>query len=367
MIVFGSPRRYIQGPGVLSTLGEEAARLGRSAVLIADDQVHRVIGADVAASMDRASVAFRPLMFGGEVTLAEIERLASLCAGDCPEVVVAAGGGKGIDTGKAVSARLGARLITAPTVASNDSSTSHVVVLYDAEHRLSGLERLKANPDVVIADTAVIARAPSLLLRAGIGDAIVKPFEANACARSGGNNMFGAHPPRIALAIAQACYETLRQDAEAALDAASHGVPDAAFERVVEACLLMSGLAFESGGLSIAHAMTRGLTAIEPIARQLHGLQVAYGLLVQIALDDDGTILTDMLDFHGRVGLPRSLADLGLPNPGHNVLTAIAGPTAAAPHTRNFARPLDVSDLVEAMQRVEGLAAQSRARQAEPV
>lgn len=358
MIVFGSPRRYIQGPGAVHAVGPEIARLGRSAAVIGDPQVLSLVGEPIRASAAQAGIGCRLLAFGGEVTPEEIARLTELCRdGEVPQVIVAAGGGKGIDTGKAVSMRLGARLVTLPTVASNDSSTSHVIVLYDGNHRLTGVDRLPANPDVVVADTAIIARAPRQLLLAGIGDAVAKRFEAKACADAGGTNMFGGTPPAMALAIAEACYATLMQHAAAALAATDRQEPDAALERIVEACLLMSGLAFESGGLSIAHAMTRGLTSVEPIARSLHGLQVAYGTLVQLALDPARAAEFQALHaFYGRIGLPRSLSELGMAEAGHNVLVSIARPTVAAPHTRNFHRTVTEDSLVEAMREVERLA-----------
>ena len=72
------------------------------------------------------------------------------------------------------------------------------------------------------------------------------------------------------------------------------GQPNAAFERVVEAALLMSGLGFESGGLSIAHAMTRGLSRVAGPREAVHGWQVAYGLLLQLVLEKrDAAFMSD--------------------------------------------------------------------------
>jgi glycerol dehydrogenase len=50
----------------------------------------------------------------------------------------------------------------------------------------------------------------------------------------------------------------------------------------------MSGLGFESGGLSIAHAMTRGLSKVPGSREAMHGQQVAYGLLLQLMLEGSG-------------------------------------------------------------------------------
>jgi glycerol dehydrogenase len=353
MIVFGSPRRYVQGPGVAALIGEELARLGRSAIFVAEDEIWRMVSAQVTASCQRAGVSGQHVRFGGEVTRAEIERLHAACAGKAPDIVVAIGGGKTIDASKALGTRLGARMVTMPTIASNDSPTSHIFVIYDEDHRLVAVERMPANPDLVIVDTAIVVRAPAILLSAGIGDAVVKQFEVEQCHRAGSNNVFGGRGSIAALALARACHDTLRRDGPAALAAVARGVPDEALENVVEACVLMSGLAFESGGLSICHAMTRGLSAVKGPAQALHGLQVAYGLLVQLELERrEAAFVDDMRRFFAATGLPVSLGELGFDGTSADILT-IAELTVQAPHARNFQRPLVAGDIMAAIEAVE--------------
>jgi glycerol dehydrogenase len=353
VIVFGSPRRYVQGPGVAAGIGEELLRLGRSAIFVAEDGIWRMVAAQVAESCRQAGVDAHHLRFGGEVTHAEIDRLHAACGGRAPHIVVAIGGGKAIDAGKALCTKLAARMVTMPTIASNDSPTSHIFVVYDEDHRLVAVERMAANPDLVIVDTAIVAQAPAILLCAGIGDAVVKQFEVEQCHRAGGNNVFGARGSISALALARACYDTLRRDGAAALAAVGRGVPDPALENAVEACVLMSGLAFESGGLSICHAMTRGFSAVKGPAQALHGLQVAYGLLVQLELERrEAAFVDDMRRFFAATGLPVSLAELGCDGTRADVAT-IAELTVRAPHTRNFERPLAADDIAAAIEAVE--------------
>ncbi|MNG21386.1 Glycerol dehydrogenase [compost metagenome] len=122
----------------------------------------------------------------------------------------------------------------------------------------------------------------------------------------------------------------------------------------------MSGLGFESGGLSIAHAMTRGLSKVPGAQQQVHGWQVAYGLLVQLVLEDrDAELMGDMLSFYQRIGLPRNLAELGVQNIDDLLLMQIAEPTLKAPHARNFVSvsggPLTCDELLSAMRALEGL------------
>lgn len=353
MIIFGSPRRYIQGAGAIAQLGAELARLGKTAVLVADEHVQRLVAPQGQESCAAAGVSLSPIVFGGEVTHAEVERMAALCKGNPPEIVVAAGGGKTIDAAKFLSGKIAAKLVTVPTVASNDSPTSHIIVVYDENHKLVGVEKLKANPDLVLVDTAIIAKAPAVLLSAGIGDAIVKRFEVEQCVGANGNNVFGARSPMTALALARACYDAVRADSVAALAAVRRGEPDAALERLVEASVLMSGLAFESGGLSVCHAMTRGLSAVPGPASALHGHQVAYGLLVQLALEGrEAAFVNDIRGFFAQVDLPLSLSDLGFAGGAAEIAT-IAELTAQAAHMKHFSRPVSARDIVAAIESVE--------------
>ena len=353
MIIFGSPRRYIQGPDAIGHLGVEAARLGKCALLLADAGVSQRIGPAAVASCEGAGILLRQEIFGGEITHAEIARIATKWAGQDIDVVLAAGGGKTIDTGKAVAAKLGARIATLPTIASNDSPTSHIAVVYDEQHKLVGVEKFAGNPDLVLVDTAIIAKAPAILLSAGIGDALVKKYEVGQCMKAKGNNVFGGRSPVTAMALAEACYDILRADAVAALAAVKRGQPDEALERVVEACVLMSGLSFESGGLSICHAMTRGLSAVKGPAEALHGLQVAYGLLVQLQLEGrDPAYMADMRAFFRQTGLPLNLAELGFTGTAADRLL-IAELTNAAPHMKHFERALTPAEIVAAMDAIE--------------
>ncbi|WP_323038935.1 glycerol dehydrogenase [Gemmobacter sp.] len=354
MIVFGAPRRYVQGPGALAGIGKELAMLGRSAVLIADARVMDLVGATMAGSAAAAGVALAPITFGGEITYAEIARITAAIGASRPDVIIAAGGGKTIDTGKIVARDTGGAFVSVPTIASNDSPTSHIAVVYDADHRLVGVEEHRFNPDLVLVDTDVIIRAPLELLSAGVGDALVKVFEVEQCVGAGGMNVFGARSPLTALALARACYATVRENLDAAYAAHADGTPDAAFEALVEASVLMSGLAFESGGLSISHGMTRGLSAVPGVASALHGHQVAYGLLVQLELERrDAGFMQDMRAFYRSAGLPLKLVELGADQASNSTVTTIAEVSATAAHMKKFSRPITATDIAEAIQRVE--------------
>ncbi len=363
--VFGAPNLYVQGPGAVAQLGALMKGMGTRVLLISDSHVVALLLPLLKAPLEAEGYAFSSRGFVGEVTPARIEKMASDVRTFAPDIVLAAGGGKGMDMGKAVSRALGARLVSLPTAASNDGPTSRIFVLYDEDHRLLGPERLARNPELVVVDTALIARAPVPLLVSGIGDALVKRFEASQCVGADGPNMFGARATLAAPALAELCDRVLRDNAVAALAAARAKTPDAAFEKVIEACFLLAGLGFEGSGLSIAHAMTRGLSAVPQTASAFHGCQVAYALLVQFLLElRTKEFMDEQFGFYRKVGLPICLKDFGLMEPTADDLHTIAELTHKAPHTANFERALAPDDLVAAMERLEALSARAPARAA---
>lgn len=354
--ILGAPALYVQGPDASLRIGDIAAGLGRNVLFVSDADVERLFAPRVRQSIEASGLAFSSVSFTGDLTPASVERMASAQRAWQPEVVIAAGGGKGVDAGKAVARALGTRLITLPTAPSNDGPTSRVFLLYDDHHRLLGVEKLPRNPDAVVVDTTILAAAPVELLVSGIGDAIVKRYEADQCIGAGGLNLFGGQATLLAAKLAQTCDEVVRKHAVAGLVAARAGRPDTSFEHLVEACILLAGIGFEGTGLSVAHSMTRGLTAVPETAGALHGRQVAYALLVQFVLEQrSDAFLAEQFAFYRAVGLPTGLRELGLAKPATQQLSTIAALTLDAPHIRNFERRLTHGDLVEAMARLEQL------------
>ena len=222
--IAGFPGRYLQGSGALGAIGTVARELaGRRLLVVSDDIVDAAVGGRLHEQLRAESMPVERLRFGGECTPAAIASLAQQVSARDGDVVVGLGGGKTIDTAKGVSKAMGARLIVVPTIASNDSATSRLIVLYDDAHRVQGVDLLPRNPDAVVVNTREIARAPVRFFRAGIGDALSKTFEAAQCARAGGLNFHAGRPPRTAGALGDYCYRLLRDPGEAAAEALTAG------------------------------------------------------------------------------------------------------------------------------------------------
>jgi len=352
MIQFVSPSEYLQGPGVLSRLPAFTARAGAKPVIVVDARVEGVVAPLLAAAYG-SDCTPPSCRIDGEVTREAIAALA-LALPTGASVVVGVGGGKAIDMAKGAACTRELPMISVPTVASNDAPTSRIFAVYDDDHRMVAVDRMPGNPLAVIVDTALLVRAPARMMRAGIGDAIAKTFEADAAWVAGGCNMLGSQPPAIGRAIARAAYDVIRKHAVAGIAAMGRGEPDATFEALVEACVLMSGLGFENGGLSVAHSVTRGLMQSRHGAGALHGEHVAYGLMVQIVVEGRGDAFADDLaSFLTAVGLPTSLQAMSGRAASLEDFDGIAKATLAAPHLANFPPNVRQATLMRAMRAIE--------------
>ena len=353
--IFGAPSRYYQGPDALDALPQVCAGLAEKPFMVVDADVLAFIGARLDAMFVGEPHIIAP--FRGEVTAAAMDDIASQARAAGADLVVGIGGGKALDVGKGCAKRAGCPFVSVPTVASNDSPTSIALAVYDDHHQMVAVETLDGSPAAVVVDTRLIAGAPAQFLRAGIGDAIAKKFEGEASQRHGGVNAHYSFQLRTAGYIADGCYRTIREFAADALAAAGSGNPTPAFEAVVEANILMAGLAFENMGLGVAHGITRGLVRLPAVARAPHGFHVAYGALVLLASEQrDDAFLEDFMQFYREIGLPCSLTDMGLDRIGPEVIREIAANTAVAPAGAYLLVPVGATELVAAIERVEAMA-----------
>jgi glycerol dehydrogenase len=350
--MFTAPYRYVQGPGALNALADVLDPQHKRVVVLVDERVLDLVAPPLRSSLDSFGARYEIVPTNGEVTDVGIGKLAELVRVSAPAVIVAAGGGKTLDKGKGVARQLNLPVVTVPTIASNDGPTSRIIATYDEDHLLVGTPQMTVNPYAVVVDTTLIANAPKVFLLSGIGDALAKRFEADACMRGSGLTANETRPLLLPSAIGVHCFDVLLEHSSEALADVARQTTSPALERVVEAVVLMSGLAFENGGLSLAHSMTRGLMSVPGAAHKLHGLHVAYALLVQLmherASDDYSRVLT----FFGDVGLPASLADLGA-QASVNVIGEIAEGALTAPHMSNCAPRPSKASLIEAIRRVE--------------
>jgi glycerol dehydrogenase len=347
-----SPGQYIQGVGILDQLGEHAALLGEKAFVVADKFVWSVLGERIENAFIGKNVSLTRGLFQGETSRQEINRLTEQCQNSSCDLLIGVGGGKTLDTAKGIVLHLSLPLVILPTIASNDAPTSRIIVVYTEEGALSEVLRMPTSPNIVLVDTAVIAQAPVRFLVAGIGDALSTKFEVEQNLRTKSLNLLQGRQTQASLVLANTCYDIIRTYGQLAVDAVSENLVTEAVELVVEANIYHSGIGFESGGLAAAHAMTRGFSITPEMKGAFHGEQVAFGLLVQLVLENrKREELIDLIDFYRSIGLPCCLADLGLKDATQQQLQRIAIASCAEnSHIYKMSVHIDEKSLLDAIQ-----------------
>lgn len=329
-----SPSKYIQGQDELQNLGEYVKEFSEKALLVASkvDQARVQSYLDLAMKKDNFEIVYSE--FREECTKAEIQRMKNLADEKGCGVIIGLGGGKALDTAKAASFHAKKPVIIVPTIASTDAPTSKLAIIYTEKSEFEEYFHLHKNPDLVLVDTAVIAKAPTRFLVAGMGDALSTYFEARSCIRSGANNMPGGKSTKAAFAIATTCFETLMEDSVKAKAACDMNVVTIALENIVEANILLSGLGFESSGLAAAHSVHDGLTVLEETHHYMHGEKVSFGTIVHLVLENaPKEELERIINYCKSVGLPTCLKDLGITEVTPEKIMAVAKAACAEGET----------------------------------
>jgi glycerol dehydrogenase len=329
--VLAAPSRYIQGDGVLGQLGRYLPVLPsrRTAILVSAGGERRD-GTRIKASLDAAGIESVFITFGGECSIAEIERATNAvrASGVSVDSLTAVGGGKCIDAGKSVAYRLNVPMISCPSLASNDAPCSAISVIYTPEGVTEGVEFFPRNPELVVVDTRIVAEAPARYLVSGMGDAMATWYEARTCIQNpAARNVLLARPTLAAAALGELCANTLYAHGVAAVEAVRRREVTPALEHVVEANTLLSGIGFESAGVAAAHAVAQGLTVLPRLhANFLHGEMVAAGLMTHLALEERYAEAERLAEFCCSVGLPAHLGHVSLePSQKDDLAAVMAG------------------------------------------
>lgn len=244
----------------------------------------------------------------------DLQPLAERIRRDGCDGVIAIGGGKVLDSGKLLAHRLSLPCITVPTSAATCAGWTALANRYSPAGAFRGDVALARCPDLLVFDHRLVRQAPPRTLASGIADAMAKWYEASVSSGASEDTLV-----QQAVQMARTLRDQLLLEGEEALK----DPESAAWIRVAEASALTAGVIGGLGGARCrtvaAHAVHNGLTQLPASHGHLHGEKVGFGILVQLRLEEQisGSQLAaqarrQLLPFFRALGLPISLADLGL-------------------------------------------------------
>jgi glycerol dehydrogenase-like iron-containing ADH family enzyme len=309
-----APAQVIRGVGALEQVGETIARLGSRPLLIGGDQSLRTIQPRLKPVLKAQKSAVAQASYGADCSETALAALKKAVTDHEADLIIGIGGGKALDAAKLVAYQCNLPVVTLPTSAATCAAWTALSNVYSEQGAFLYDVSLARCPDLLVLDYDLIATAPQRTLVAGIGDAIAKWYEASVSSGHSDQTFLIA-----AVQQARVLRDILFQKSAAALQEPGGEV----WREVVDATVLMAGVIGGIGGAQCrtvaAHAVHNGLTHLLASHGTLHGEKVAFGILVQLRLEEmvQGSLLAttarqQLLKFYSEIGLPQTLADLGL-------------------------------------------------------
>lgn len=357
--LFIAPGKYVSAYDNLDKLGVEVKKLGNRSVVIVDKTTIK-IGEKGIASLKEA-VEVELVHFNGECSYEEIARIVEIAKEFGADNVVGFGGGKLMDTTKAVGYDAGIKIVTVPTVAATCASWASHSVIYTPEGISETYYSIYKNADLLFFDKKINSEAPVRYAISGMVDTLAKWIETKSF--TGGLKEKNTEL-ELAIFMAQKCYREILELGPQAVEDMKAGRYTDAVDKVLEHNILTAGLVGGIGGEACravaAHAINNGMTAVPRLYfGNLHGEVVGFGNLVQLILDGDEEEALKIAKFYREIGAPANLADLGFVDVDDRVLEKIVNKAMYKGDTMwNLPYEFDFDKIKEAILKADALLAE---------
>lgn len=347
---------YSIGENAYELVADICRPYGKRALLIGGEKAMAAALPRLQAQLAGSGIKIvESVVYGKDCTFSAIRSWADYAKMLRVDMIFAMGGGRAMDTAKAAAEDANLPVFTFPTSASTCSATSALSVVYREDGSFEDFYYFRRPPCHCFIDLAVIAQAPWQFLQAGMGDTIGKHFECHFSSR--GDSL--EHSSAMGREISNMCYAPLLEHGEQALlDCKAHRVSPA-LEQATLASIVSTGLVsllvHNDYNSAVAHSVYYALVLLPGFEeRWLHGNVVAYGVLVQLAVDQDLGEARRLKAFLQKLEIPTTLAEMDIPL-DRTYLQQVLSATAAGPDMVHIPYPVSEDMLFEAMSAIEHL------------
>ncbi|GAB6137524.1 iron-containing alcohol dehydrogenase family protein [Halanaerobaculum tunisiense] len=303
---------YTMGDNVIQKLGDLCQQYGKRVLVIGGKTALAKTKEKINATIeDSKSEIIDFMWYGGECTYQNIKLGSSKVKRTQTDIIIGVGGGKALDTAKGVAEESGLPIITVPTIAATCAATTPISIVYNTSGDFDSFFHLTNPPVHIVIDSQIIANAPTNYLRAGIGDTVAKRYEVEI--KSRGDQL--AYSSALGKRMSSMCLEPIIKYGVEAVEDCRKNHNSFALEQVILNNIITTGLVSilvkEKYNGACAHALCYGLTLVEEVEENyLHGEIVAYGVLVQLIMDQQNEEFQRVYSLFAELGLPISVADL---------------------------------------------------------
>ncbi|KAM3113820.1 iron-containing alcohol dehydrogenase [Phormidesmis sp. 146-33] len=309
-----APAQVVRGVRALEQMGKTIARLGSRPLLVGGDRTLEVIQPRLNSVLEAQKLSIAQASYGADCSEKALLSLKQATIDHQADLIIGIGGGKALDAAKLLAFQGELPIVTIPTSGATCAAWTALSNIYSEQGAFLYDVSLSKCPDLLILDYDLIATAPQRTLVAGIGDAIAKWYEASVSSGHSEKTFLIA-----AVQQARVLRDILFQKSAIALQQPG----SEPWREVVDASVLMAGVIGGIGGAQCrtvaAHAVHNGLTHLLESHGTLHGEKVAFGILVQLRLEEmiqgnqlAATARQQLLKFYREIGLPQTLTELGL-------------------------------------------------------
>ncbi|HEL1584598.1 TPA: iron-containing alcohol dehydrogenase family protein [Streptococcus suis] len=352
-LVRGEPGQYVAAQGSLKELPERL-RLFRQPVVITGQKSYAAFVKHFGKESD-----WPVLFYDGTASHEDMDRLAAQAKELGADVLIGIGGGKVMDTTKGTADRAGIEVVLVPTLAATCACSTPLLVSYYPDHRFKSVDYCQRSGFMTLVDYDLLIEAPKKYLISGISDTLAKWYELEAI-HHGKNSAELPALIQLALATAGVSKNILLEDTEAALLAADQKKVTPAFQRMVDTIYAVAANVGcqTSDYVSGAHAIHNGLTALHETHSLVHGIKVAYGILVQLCVTGNEEEVKRLFPYYKKNNFLYSWNQLGITEDKEVAQLKVARYAASQEETFILLNPkLTPNDLLQAINRLDQLAA----------
>ncbi|WP_017294874.1 iron-containing alcohol dehydrogenase family protein [Geminocystis herdmanii] len=309
-----APANIIKGDNCLINSGKSIEQFGKHPIIVGGKNTLKLIETYLNPICEEYNLTPSYQSYSPDCAQTSLKRLENAVKSHKGDFIIGVGGGKALDTAKLLAHNCNLPIVTIPTSGATCAGWTALSNIYSESGAFQYDVSLRHCPNLLILDYSLVATAPAHTLIAGIGDAIAKWYEASISSGDSSSTLTIA-----AVQQARVLRDILLQKSEKAL---ANPLSEE-WKEVVDATVLLAGVSGGLGGANCrtvaAHAIHNALTHLEEVHHQLHGAKVAYGILVQLRLEEmvmNNQLATtsrhQLIKFYRNIGLPCTLEDLGL-------------------------------------------------------